>query len=203
MTATLPRFYPIVDSADWVARLTAVGARLIQLRIKDRPEPLLRAEVRKANAACARHGAQLVLNDYWQVALDEACDFVHLGQEDLVDADLPAMRRAGIRLGISSHNHAELDAALSAKPDYVALGPVFPTTLKQMRWAPQGIERVAEWKRLIGDLPLVAIGGLTAERAKRCLAAGADSAAVVSDITRHADPIGQTRAWLTATEATP
>ncbi|HTJ59297.1 MAG TPA: thiamine phosphate synthase [Devosiaceae bacterium] len=196
----IARFYPIVDSAEWVARLVSIGARLIQLRIKDLPPEELRGEIRRAKIICAAAGAQLIVNDYWQLALDEACDFIHLGQEDLVDADLPALRRAGMRVGISTHSHEELETALSADPDYVALGPIWPTKLKQMPWAPQGLDRVTEWKRLVGARPLVAIGGLTVERAKLCLLAGADSVAVVGDIVRHDDPVGQTRAWLEATE---
>lgn len=199
MTA-LPRFYPIVDGAEWVARLLPVGARLIQLRLKDRPEAAVRDEVRKAKAICADFGAQLVVNDYWRIAIEETCDFIHLGQEDLAVADLKAIRRAGLRVGISTHDHAELETALQADPHYVALGPIYPTKLKQMPWAPQGICRIAEWKRLIGTIPLVAIGGLTVERAKLCLAAGADSVAVVSDIVASPDPLAQTRAWLNATE---
>lgn len=195
----LARFYPIVDSADWVARLVPVGAKLVQLRIKDRPHQDMRNELRRAKAICAPFGAQLIVNDYWQMALEEACDFIHLGQGDLAGVDLKALRRAGMRIGISSHDHAELETALSAAPDYVALGPIYPTTLKQMPWAPQGLERLAEWKRLVGKTPLVAIGGLTVERARLCLAAGADSAAVVSDIVAHHDPEAQTRAWLIAT----
>jgi thiamine-phosphate pyrophosphorylase len=195
----LDRFYPVVPDADWVERLAFAGARLIQLRIKDLPDDDVRAAVRRAKASCASHGAQLVVNDYWQIALDEDCDFVHLGQEDLVDADLAALRRAGVRIGISTHDHAELDRALREEPDYVALGPIYPTMLKQMPWAPQGLARIGEWKELIGNRPLVAIGGLTVERARLCLAAGADSVAVVGDIVRHVDPMGQTRAWIAAT----
>lgn len=197
---SLARFYPIVPSADWVARLVPLGARLIQLRIKDQAEKVVRGHMRQAKAICAARAAQLIVNDYWQMALDEGCDFIHLGQEDLAAADLAALRRAGIRIGISSHDRAELETALSADPDYVALGPIYPTRLKKMPWTPQGLERLAEWKRLIGERPLVAIGGLTVERAKLCLAAGADSVAVVSDIVAHDDPLGQTRAWLAATE---
>jgi thiamine-phosphate pyrophosphorylase len=195
----LDRFYPVVPDADWVERLAVAGARLMQLRIKDRPDDDVRDAVRRAKTSCARHGAQLVVNDYWQIALDEDCDFVHLGQEDLVDADLAALRRAGLRIGISTHDHAELDKALRHEPDYVALGPIYPTTLKQMPWAPQGLARIGEWKELIGNRPLVAIGGLTVERARLCLVAGADSVAVVGDIVRHADPMGQTSSWIAAT----
>ena len=195
----LDPFYPIVPDSGWVARLVPAGARLIQLRIKDRPAADIGRQVREARAACAAVGAQLVVNDHWQAAIDEGCDFVHLGQEDLVDADLKALRRAGIRIGVSTHDHAELEKGLAVDPDYVALGPIYPTQLKQMPWEPQGTARLAEWKRLIGNRPLVAIGGLTVERAKLCLAAGADIASVVGDIVNHRDPIAQTKAWLAAT----
>ena len=196
---TLPRFYPVLPSADWLARLLPLGVRLVQLRVKDRPEPETRAEIARARDLCAAAGATLVVNDHWRLALEEGCAFVHLGQEDLDDADLPAIRRAGLRLGISTHDEAELARALDARPDYVALGPVYPTILKAMRFGPQGLDRVADWKARIGDLPLVAIGGLTVERAPGVLAAGADSVSVVTDITLNPDPEARTRAWLEAT----
>ena len=196
---TLPRFYPIVPSADWLARLLPLGVRLVQLRVKDRPEAETRAEIARARALCAAAGATLVINDHWRLAIEEGCSFVHLGQEDLDVADLPAIRRAGLRLGLSTHDEAELERALAAAPDYVALGPVYPTILKAMRFAPQGLGRVAEWKARVGDVPLVAIGGLTVERAAAVLAAGADSLSVVTDITRSPDPEARTRQWLEAT----
>jgi thiamine-phosphate pyrophosphorylase len=186
------RFYPVVPNLDWVRRLVP-GARLIQLRLKDAPEPELRRQAAEAAALCRAHGALLVLNDFWRVAIDLRLDAVHLGQEDLQDADLAAIRAAGLRLGISTHGEAELDAALAAAPDYVALGPVYPTTLKVMPWAPQGLDRLGQWKRRIGALPLVAIGGITLERAPGCLRAGADCVAVVSDVLAHATP--EQRAW--------
>jgi thiamine-phosphate pyrophosphorylase len=197
----LPRVYPIVDSAAWVGRLAPLGVRLVQLRIKDAAPALLRAEVRAARAHCVARGMQLVVNDYWQLALEEGCDFVHLGQGDLAGADLAALRRAGVRLGVSTHDHAELERALALTPDYVALGPVYPTRLKVMPWAPQGLARLTEWKRRIGVLSLVAIGGLTAERLAGVFAAGADVAAVVTDIVRHAQPETRTREWLAAAAA--
>ena len=197
----LDRFYLIVDDAAWLERLLPHGVRLAQLRVKDRPEPELRAQIREARDLCAAAGAQLIVNDFWRLALEEGCDYVHLGQGDLDDADLPAIRRGGLRLGISTHDAAELDRALAAGPDYVALGPIWPTLLKEMPWAPQGLERIAEWKRRIGAVPLVAIGGLTPERAALALAAGADSAAVVSDVLRHPDPEGRARVWRAAVDA--
>ena len=198
----LDPFYPVVPDSSWVLKLVPIGTKLIQLRIKDQPEAEIRRQVREAKAVCVQHGADLIVNDHWQVAIDEGCAWVHLGQEDLVDADVKAIRRANMKIGVSTHDHAELDKGLAIDPDYVALGPIWPTKLKQMPWAPQGTERLAEWKRLIGDRPLVAIGGLTLERALLCLKSGADIASVVGDIVNHADPLGQARAWIDATRRT-
>lgn len=192
----LPRVYPIVDSAAWVRRLTAQGVRLVQLRIKERPSEALLGEIRDAHGYCAAAGAQLIVNDHWRLALDAGCDFVHLGQGDLEQADLPALRRAGVRLGISTHDDSELERALALEPDYVALGPIYPTLLKVMPWAPQGLSRIGVWKRRVGALPLVAIGGLTLERLTGVFAAGADVAAVVTDIVRAANPEARMQQWL-------
>ncbi|MCG7361085.1 thiamine phosphate synthase [Roseomonas sp. ACRSG] len=194
------RFYPVVPDIGWVRRLVP-GARLIQLRLKDLPEAEIRRQAAEADAICRAHGALLVLNDFWRIAIDLRLQALHLGQEDLAEADLPAIRAAGLRLGISTHSEAELDTALAAEPDYVALGPVYPTTLKVMPWAPQGLPRVGEWKRRVGALPLVAIGGITLERAPGCLAAGADCVAVVSDVTGHPAPEERARAWLATVDA--
>lgn len=201
MSGQLDRFYPIVDNAVWVERLVRLGARLIQLRMKDQPLDVVRANIRAARAVCAEHGAQLVVNDYWRLAIEEACDFVHLGQEDLDGADLEAIRSAGMKLGVSSHDYAELKRALLTEPAYVALGPIYPTLLKKMKWAPQGLFRITEWKQLVGNVPLVAIGGLTVERLPDVFAAGADVAAVVTDIVRSDDPAARTREWIAATRA--
>ena len=196
---TLDRFYPIFDSAAWLERVLPLGVRLAQLRVKDAPEPALRAEIRRARDLCREHGAELVVNDHWRLAIEEGCTFVHLGQEDLDGADLPAIRAAGLRVGISTHDDAELDRALGLRPDYVALGPVYPTRLKKMKWYEQGLARVTEWKRRIGALPLVAIGGLTVERGRAALAAGADVVSVVTDITLNLDPEGRVAEWIEAT----
>ncbi|MGQ3211384.1 MAG: thiamine phosphate synthase [Shinella sp.] len=195
----LDPFYLIVDSADWIERLVPVGVKLVQLRMKDLPEDRLRAEIRRAKTICAEHGCQLIINDYWRVAIEEGCDFVHLGQEDLVTADLAAIRAAGMKLGLSTHDEAELEIALAEKPDYVALGPVWPTILKKMKWAPQGVERLRDWKTRIAPLPLVAIGGLNPGRLSAVFENGADSAAVVTDITLNADPEARTREWIERT----
>jgi thiamine-phosphate pyrophosphorylase len=199
---TLDRFYPIVDSADWVRRLVGAGARLIQLRVKDKDETAVVAEARAALAVCHAAGATLVVNDHWRVAIEVGAPWVHLGQGDLDQgADVGAIRRAGLRLGVSTHDDAELARALALEPDYVALGPIYPTVLKAMAFAPQGLARLGEWKRRVGALPLVAIGGLNVERGKACLAAGADVVSVVTDITLNPDPAARAREWIAATRA--
>lgn len=198
----LDPFYLIVDRASWLPRLLPQGVKLVQLRAKDMDENTLRREIAEARELCARYGAQLIVNDYWKLAIELGCDYVHLGQEDLGEADVPAIRNAGVKLGLSTHDEAELETALLAKPDYVALGPIYPTILKAMKWAPQGLARIRAWKERIGDVPLVAIGGLTIERAAGCFEAGADSVAVVTDVLLNADPEARAREWVVATRET-
>jgi thiamine-phosphate pyrophosphorylase len=190
------RFYPVVDSVAWVARLAALGVGTIQLRVKSLSHAEAVAMVRAALEATTRTGARLVVNDWWRAAIEAGAAHVHLGHEDLAEADVPAIHRAGLTLGLSTHDDMELETALRCDPDYVALGPIYPTTLKVMRFAPQGLARITEWKRRVGKLPLVAIGGITLERAPGVYAAGADSIAVVSDVTQNADPDARVRAWL-------
>ncbi|MXV44461.1 thiamine phosphate synthase [Saccharibacter sp. 17.LH.SD] len=189
------RFYPIAGTAEEVERVAALGARFIQLRFKSTDRAHIVEEVSRALASCRHYHAQLVVNDHWEVALEQGASYIHLGQEDLETADLTRIRRGGLKLGVSTHSHEELNKALAVKPDYVALGPIWETTLKVMPWKPQGLERVREWATLIDPLPLVAIGGVTLARCRSCLEAGAHSVAVVSDIFRHSDLEGQTRKW--------
>lgn len=196
----MERMYLIVGHVSQLELLVPHGVKLVQLRIKDQPDAEIRRQIARARDICAVHKAQLVVNDYWQAALDLHCGFVHLGQEDMDSADFDALRRAGVRVGLSTHDEAELDRALSHAPDYVALGPVYPTLLKKMKWGPQGLEKLTRWKSLVGDTPLVAIGGLTPDRLPGVFAAGADSAAVVTDIQQAADPEARTREWLRACE---
>jgi thiamine-phosphate pyrophosphorylase len=190
------RFYPVVDSVAWVQRLAALGVGTIQLRAKDLDDARALQIVSDALAAVAGTPTKLVVNDYWRVAIVAGASHLHLGQEDLADADLKAIRDAGLSLGLSTHDDAELETALRAQPDYIALGPIFPTTLKSMRFAPQGIPKITEWKRRVGNIPLVAIGGIKLEQAGEIFKAGADSIAVVSDITQNANPDARVRAWL-------
>jgi len=195
----LDPFYPIVPDTDWLARLLPQGVKLVQLRIKNQSAETIRAEIERAISLCSAHRCQLVVNDYWRKAIEAGADFVHLGQKDLASADLGAIRGAGIRIGISTHSPEELDKALAAEADYVALGPIYATTLKKMPWAPQGLPRLAEWRARV-KCPLVAIGGLTPERAPIVLAAGADSVAVITDIMTHQDPELRTRNWVGVTK---
>ncbi len=192
-------FYLIVDHSDWLKRLLPLGVKLVQLRVKDRPEEALREEIARARDLCRAARAQLIVNDYWKLAIELGCDFVHLGQGDLDAADISALRRHGVRFGVSTHDDAELERALALTPDYVALGPVWPTLLKEMAFAPQGLDRLADWKKRAGDVPLIAIGGLTPGRACLALASGADSACVVTDILRAPDPESRTVEWIAAT----
>ena len=189
-------FYPIVPDAEWIGRLLPLGVKTVQLRIKHAAPDVVAREIAAGLDLCRRHGCQLIVNDYWREALAAGADLVHLGQEDLAGADIGVLKAKGVRLGISTHSHEELAVALAARPDYVALGPIYETKLKVMRWAPQGLDRIADWRRRIGDLPLVAIGGLTPERTDAVLAAGADSVAVVTDFITHADPEARVREWL-------
>jgi thiamine-phosphate pyrophosphorylase len=190
------RFYPVVDSVAWVARLTKLGVGTIQLRAKNLDDAQSLQIVSDALEVTKGTATKLVVNDYWRAAVVAGAKHLHLGQEDLADADLSAIRDAGLTLGLSTHDDAELETALRAKPDYIALGPIFPTTLKSMRFAPQGIAKIAEWKKRVGSLPLVAIGGIKLEQAREIFAAGADSIAVVSDVTQNPDPDARVRAWL-------
>src|SRR3954464_4167399 len=190
------RFYPVVDSVAWVARLAKLGVGTVQLRAKELDDGAALQIVTDALAAIKGTQTKLVVNDYWRAAVVAGAKHLHLGQEDLAEADLGAIREAGLTLGLSTHDDEELETALRAQPDYIALGPIFPTTLKSMRFAPQGIPKITEWKQRIGAIPLVAIGGIKFEQATEIFAAGADSIAVVSDVTQNADPDARVRQWL-------
>ena len=196
---TLDRFYPIFDHPQWLGRMLPYGVKLVQMRIKDEDEANLASLLQDSLAQCRSHACTMVVNDYWRIAIDIGADWVHLGQEDLDDADLAAIRRAGIKLGVSTHDHDELDRALGLDPDYIALGPVYPTILKKMKWTEQGLDKLTEWKGLIGRLPLVGIGGMRIDRAKGVFAAGADIVSVVTDITLNNTPEARLQEWIRAT----
>jgi thiamine-phosphate pyrophosphorylase len=201
MTRTQPDgldvFYPIVPDITWMRRIVPLGVRTVQLRLKDASSAEVLWQVRQSLEVCIPHGCQLIVNDHWREALQAGADYVHLGQEDLATADLSTLKAREIRIGISTHDEAELSTALAAEPDYIALGPIWETKLKAMKWAPQGTAKIAAWRTRIGTaMPLVAIGGITPERVGDVLAAGADSAAVITDFFTHADPDARVRNWL-------
>ena len=192
----LHSFYPIFDNVSWLRRMLPLGIKLVQLRIKDTPLDQVKAQLTEAQNLCLRHGAVLVVNDYWELAIELGCKWIHLGQEDLDNADMDKIHTAGLKFGISTHDREELDRALALAPDYIALGPVYPTILKKMKWHQQGIEKLTKWKSLIGDLPLVAIGGMSLERADGALFSGADIIAAVTDITFNNDPESRVQEWV-------
>ncbi|ALB64673.1 thiamine-phosphate pyrophosphorylase [Cronobacter condimenti 1330] len=194
--APVPRrlgLYPVVDSVDWIARLLEAGVRTIQLRIKDKTDEDVEEDVRAAIDLARRYDARLFINDYWRLAITHQAYGVHLGQEDLETADLEAIRAAGLRLGVSTHDDMEIDVALAVRPSYIALGHVFPTQTKQMPSAPQGLTQLAAHVKRLGDYPTVAIGGISLARAPAVLETGVGSIAVVSAITHAPD-------WRAATQ---
>lgn len=194
----LDPFYLIVPDAAAVARFARVGVRTIQLRAKGLSSDEARREIAAAMEAVMAHAdCQLIVNDYWREALSVGCDYVHLGQEDLVEADLPTLKAANIRFGLSTHDETELAIALKAEPDYIAFGPINPTSTKSTGRAAQGFGRLTVWREKVGAAcPLVAIGGITLEQAPAIIAAGADSCSVVSDVLNAADPEARARQWL-------
>lgn len=195
----LDKFYPVFDQTTWLIRMLPLGIKLVQLRIKDQPDDVINSEIARGRDLCQQYGAIFVVNDYWQAAIDAGVEWLHLGQEDLDQADINAIRKAGIKLGVSTHDDDELERVLMMDPDYIALGPIYPTILKKMKWHKQGLPRLTEWKARIGNIPLIAIGGMSVERAQGALDAGADSIAAVTDITLHTDSEARVRQWIGAT----
>ncbi len=192
-----PGFYPVVPDADWALRLLDWGVRTLQLRIKNLRGAPLAAAIARVSQAAAQAGAQLFINDHWREAIDAGAFGVHLGQEDLHGADVTALRAAGMRLGVSTHAPGELARAHALRPSYIALGPVYPTTLKVMPYQPLGLERLRDWAaRCKPCYPTVAIGGISLQRAAAVLGCGVDGFAVVSAVTQAADPQTATREGL-------
>ena len=190
------KFYPIFDTSEWLKRLLPIGIKFVQLRIKDKSKKEIQSEIKKAKFLCYEYNAQLVVNDYWEMAIDEKCDFVHIGQEDLVNCDIKKLKFNNIKIGISTHDQKELKTALLQSPDYIALGPIYPTILKKMKWTEQGVDKLSEWKIQINDIPLVAIGGMTPLRSTMAFIAGADIVSAVTDITLNPDPEARVKEWL-------
>lgn len=192
------RFYAIVPTADWVGRMVDAGADTVQLRNKKLIGSAVYREIERSMAYVKGTKTHLFINDYWWEAVDSGAYGVHLGQEDLASADLVAIHKANLRLGVSTHSMAELDTALSVGPSYVACGAIFPTATKPMPTAPQGLEKLrqyVEYVRTHGNLPTVAIGGITLENAPAVLATGVSSLAVVRAVTEAADPAAAVKAF--------
>lgn len=192
-TARKLGLYPVVDSVEWIARLLEAGVRTIQLRIKDCQDHEVEDAVREAIALGKQYRARLFINDYWRLAIKYNAYGVHLGQEDLDVADLAAIRHAGLRLGLSTHDDVELDRALALRPSYIALGHIFPTQTKDMPSAPQGVAQLQRHLARLQNISTVAIGGISLARVPEVLATGVGSIAVVSAITQAAD-------WRAATQ---
>lgn len=188
--------YPVVDSVEWIERLLGAGVKTIQLRIKDKRDEEVEADVIAAIALGESYNARLFINDYWRLAIKHGAYGVHLGQEDMDVANLTAISEAGLRLGLSTHDNMEMDRALSANPSYIALGHVFPTQTKQMPSSPQGLNKLAEHIQTLGDYSTVAIGGISIDRVPAVLATGVGSVAVVSAITQAPDWQAATRQLL-------
>jgi thiamine-phosphate pyrophosphorylase len=187
--------YPVLPTADWVERVLDYGVKTLQLRSKQPKSAALVSEIERCVAAGRRHDAQLFINDHWQEAVAAGAYGVHLGQEDLREADLGAIAAAGVRLGLSTHGYYEMLTALHFRPSYLACGAVFATTTKSMPTAPQGLARLARYVKLLdGVVPMVAIGGIDGSVLPEVLATGAGSAAVVRAVTEAADPAAATAA---------
>ncbi|TDB52443.1 thiamine phosphate synthase [Photorhabdus khanii] len=179
--------YPVVDSLEWISRLLKAGITTIQLRIKDLPEDQVEEDIKQAITLGHRYNARLFINDYWQLAIKHGAYGVHLGQEDLANADLNTIQEAGLRLGISTHNEQELARAKSLRPSYIALGHIFPTTTKTMPSSPQGLAALKQQVENTPDYPTVAIGGISLEHVPDVIATGVGSVALVSAITKAQD----------------
>lgn len=186
-TAAQLGLYPVVDSVEWIARLLDAGVRTLQLRIKDRAEHEVEQQIIDAISLGKRYQARLFINDYWRLAIKHQAYGLHLGQEDLDIADLDAIHAAGLRLGLSTHDDAELERALAEQPSYIALGHVFPTRTKVMPSAPQGLAELTRHLARLQGISTVAIGGISLDRAPQVLATGVGSIAVVSAITQASD----------------
>ncbi|HEK0789618.1 TPA: thiamine phosphate synthase [Proteus mirabilis] len=195
--------YPVVDSVEWIERLLKTGVTTLQLRIKDKQPEDIEQEIVEAIKLGKQYHARLFINDYWQLAIKHHAYGIHLGQEDLDIADLDAIKKSGLRLGISTHDEMELQRAKTLHPSYIALGHIFPTTTKDMPSKPQGLEALKHQVEQTPDFPTVAIGGISLERVPDVVATGVGSVALVSAITKAPDWQQVTRKLLELVEGKP
>ena len=183
--------YAVLPNADWVGRMARAGVPTVQLRYKSDDAVAIAQEVRKAVAAVAGTPALLFINDHWREAIAARAYGVHLGQEDLdalTPEELQTLRDSGLRLGVSTHGYAEMVRADAVGPSYIAMGAVFPTTLKKMATAPQGLGRLAAYAKLMKSYPQVAIGGIGQDQFAEVLATGVGSIAVVRALVNADQP---------------
>lgn len=181
--------YPVVDSLELIESLLNAGCKTLQLRIKKIPPGEIESIIQKAIALGWKYQAQLFINDHWQLAVKHHAFGVHLGQEDLLVADVKLIHESGLALGISSHSYFEALIALEYQPSYLALGHIFPTTTKDMPSKPQGLNRLAHYAATFSPvLPTVAIGGIDAKNLSAIKQTGVACAAVVRAVTESASP---------------
>ena len=188
--------YAVLPDAAWVARMVALGVPTVQLRFKSDDAAAVQREVQAAVQAVQGSQSLLFINDHWEAAIEAGAYGVHLGQEDMQDAPLERIRASGLRLGLSSHGYVEMLRAAQHEPSYIALGAVFPTTLKRMETAPQGLGRLNKYARLMRHRSLVAIGGIDLAAMPSVLQSGVGSVAVVRAITGAEDVAASVRQLL-------
>jgi len=188
--------YPIVDSSHWLEQLLPLGVKCIQLRIKNTQTSIVENEVKRCVFLAKKYAASLFINDYWQLAIRFGADGIHLGQDDLPEADIDAIHQAGLYLGVSTHCYSEVAIAHALNPSYIACGPIYPTTSKVISSQPQGIEQLQRWRRTL-HYPLVAIGGINFDRLPEILNSGVDGVSLISAITKASDPLVAAQQFLT------
>jgi len=180
--------YAVMPDANWVKRMVEAEVPTVQLRLKSEDKKLIKKQIKESVKAVEGSRTLLFINDYWQEAIEASAYGIHLGQEDLATADLDAIRSAGLRLGLSTHGYAEMVSADRFCPSYIAMGAVFPTNLKKMATAPQGLGRLYKYAQLMNHYPLVAIGGIDEGSIHAVAQSGVGSVAVVRAINGASDP---------------
>jgi len=188
-------FYPIVENAAWVEKLVRQGVKTIQLRIKNVSAEKLEQELKNSIQIAKEYAARLFINDNWQLAIKFGAYGLHIGQEDLLTVDVTALQKAGLRLGISTHSYSEIARALAVHPSYIAIGPIFHTTTKEVPFAPQGLLKLKRYCDML-NYPVVAIGGIAWEHLNDVLQTGVDGVAVISAITRAQLPDAEIKRWV-------
>jgi len=195
---TLPKIYPITDTSvsalshrDQVKQLIEGGATLIQLREKRASPREFFQDAREALSIARAAGIKLIINDRIDLALAIGADGVHLGQTDMPVTAARRLLGDHAIVGFSTHNGNQVEEAVRLPIDYLAFGPIFPTATKENPDPIVGLNELAQIKNLVGALPLVAIGGISAEAVREVLMSGADSVAVISAVLNRASPIAE------------